>query len=76
MRAAIRSCAENQLALTLKTLCGFGVSEIARALIGEETVKKASSGPRASSPTNHVTLEPPDATQLFERLTPFIRSFT
>ena len=32
---------ENQLALTLKTLCGFGISEIARALlVNEETVKK------------------------------------
>src|SRR6516164_2090563 len=32
---------ENQLALTLKTLCGFGNSEIARALlVSEEAVKK------------------------------------
>src|SRR5262249_9214173 len=32
---------ENQLALTLKALCGFGNAEIARALlVGEETVKK------------------------------------
>ena len=32
---------ENQLALTLKALCGFGNSEIARGLlVAEETVKK------------------------------------
>ena len=32
---------ENQIALTLKTLCGFGISEIARALlVPEETIKK------------------------------------
>jgi RNA polymerase sigma factor (sigma-70 family) len=60
---------ENQLALTLKTLCGFGVSEIARALlIGEETVKKRLQRATRELATNHVTLEPPDATQLFERL--------
>src|SRR5262249_55484375 len=30
---------ENQIALTLKTLCGFGISEIARALlVPEETI--------------------------------------
>ena len=32
---------ENQIAMTLKALCGFGISEIARALlVAEETVKK------------------------------------
>src|SRR3984957_11130698 len=36
-----RLARENQLALTLKALCGFGNSEIARALlVEEETVKK------------------------------------
>src|SRR6516225_650680 len=36
-----RLARENQLALTLKALCGFGNSEIARALlVGEATVKK------------------------------------
>src|ERR1700722_19254469 len=60
---------ENQLALTLKTLCGFGASEIARALlIGDETVKKRLQRATRELATNHVTLEPPDATQLFERL--------
>jgi predicted RNA polymerase sigma factor len=60
---------ENQLALTLKTLCGFGVSEIARALlIGEETVKKRLQRATRELAAHHVSLEPPDATQLIERL--------
>jgi RNA polymerase sigma factor (sigma-70 family) len=60
---------ENQLALTLKTLCGFGVSEIARALlIGDETVKKRLQRATRELATHHVSLEPPDATQLIERL--------
>jgi predicted RNA polymerase sigma factor len=60
---------ENQLALTLKTLCGFGVSEIARALlIGDETVKKRLQRATRELATHHVALEPPDATQLIERL--------
>jgi len=60
---------ENQLALTLKTLCGFGVPEIARALlINEETVKKRLQRATRELATNHVSLEPPDATQLIERL--------
>jgi RNA polymerase sigma factor (sigma-70 family) len=60
---------ENQLALTLKTLCGFGVSEIARALlIGEETVKKRLQRATRELATHHVSLEPPDATQLIGRL--------
>lgn len=60
---------ENQLALTLKTLCGFGVSEIARALlIGDETVKKRLQRATRELATHHVSLEPPDATQLIGRL--------
>jgi RNA polymerase sigma factor (sigma-70 family) len=60
---------ENQLALTLKTLCGFGASEIARALlIGDETVKKRLQRATRELATHHVSLEPPDATQLIERL--------
>jgi RNA polymerase sigma factor (sigma-70 family) len=60
---------ENQLALTLKTLCGFGVSEIARALlIGDETVKKRLQRATRELAAHHVSLEPPDATQLIERL--------
>jgi RNA polymerase sigma factor (sigma-70 family) len=60
---------ENQLALTLKALCGFGNSEIARALlVAEETIKK-----RLQRATRHliedqISLDPPDAGELPERL--------
>ena len=60
---------ENQLALTLKTLCGFGISEIARACW---STKKRSRNrlQRATKDLidHHISLDPPDATQLIERL--------
>jgi RNA polymerase sigma factor (sigma-70 family) len=60
---------ENQLALTLKTLCGFGTSEIARALLViEETIKKRLQRATKDLIDRHITLDPPDATQLIERL--------
>jgi len=60
---------ENQLALTLKTLCGFGISEIARALlVTEETVKKRLQRATRDLIDHQVSLDPPDATQLIERL--------
>ena len=60
---------ENQLALTLKTLCGFGISEIARALlVNEETIKKRLQRATRDLVDQHITLDPPDATQLIERL--------
>ncbi len=60
---------ENQLALTLKTLCGFGNSEIARALlIGEETVKKRLQRSTRELAERQVSLDPPDALGLIERL--------
>ena len=60
---------ENQLALTLKTLCGFGISEIARALlVNEETVKKRLQRATATWSTITSRSSPPDATQLIERL--------
>jgi RNA polymerase sigma-70 factor (ECF subfamily) len=60
---------ENQLALTLKALCGFGIAEIARALLtAEETVKK-----RLQRATRHlveeqITLDSPREAELVERL--------
>jgi RNA polymerase sigma-70 factor (ECF subfamily) len=60
---------ENQLALTLKTLCGFGHSEIARALlVTEETIKKRLQ--RATHDLSHrqVSFDPPALEQLVERL--------
>jgi len=60
---------ENQLALTLKTLCGFGISEIARALlVAEETVKKRLQRATQDLIDHQVSLDPPNAEQLIERL--------
>jgi RNA polymerase sigma-70 factor (ECF subfamily) len=60
---------ENQLALTLKALCGFGNSEIARALlITEETVKKRLQRATRDLIEHQVSLDPPNADELAERL--------
>jgi RNA polymerase sigma-70 factor (ECF subfamily) len=60
---------ENQLALTLKALCGFGNSEIARALlVGEETVKKRLQRATRDLADNGVSLDPPPAGELAARL--------
>src|SRR6516165_2657472 len=64
-----RLARENQLALTLKTLCGFGLSEIARALlVAEETVKKRLQRATRDLVEHEVTLEPPSAEHLTDRL--------
>ena len=64
-----RLARENQLALTLKSLCGFGISEIARALlVAEETVKKRLQRATRDLIDHQISLNPPDATQLIERL--------
>jgi RNA polymerase sigma-70 factor (ECF subfamily) len=50
---------ENQLALTLKALCGFGNAEIARALlVGEETVKKRLQRATRDLIDHHIALDP------------------
>jgi RNA polymerase sigma-70 factor (ECF subfamily) len=60
---------EDQIALTLKALCGFGISEIARALLlNEETVKKRLQRATRELARHQVVLEPPDAAQLAGRL--------
>jgi RNA polymerase sigma-70 factor (ECF subfamily) len=60
---------ENQLALTLKALCGFGNSEIARALlVGEETVKKRLQRATRDLVKHQVDLDPPDVAHLGQRL--------
>jgi RNA polymerase sigma-70 factor (ECF subfamily) len=60
---------ENQLALTLKALCGFGNSEIGRALlVGEETVKKRLQRATRDLADNGVSLGPPPAGELAARL--------
>jgi RNA polymerase sigma-70 factor (ECF subfamily) len=64
-----RLARENQLALTLKALCGFGNSEVARALlVGEETVKKRLQRATRDLIDHHVALDPPDAEELAQRL--------
>lgn len=60
---------ENQLALTLKTLCGFGNSEVARALlVTEETVKKRLQRATRVLIDQQVSLDAPNAEQRIERL--------
>jgi RNA polymerase sigma factor (sigma-70 family) len=52
--------AESQIALTLKTLCGFSVREIANAfLTNEPTIEKRLGRARAFFRDNHVELEVP-----------------
>jgi RNA polymerase sigma factor (sigma-70 family) len=60
---------ENQIALTLKSLCGFGVSEIARALlVSDDTIKKRLQRATSELVDREIALEPPAALQLVERL--------
>jgi RNA polymerase sigma-70 factor (ECF subfamily) len=64
-----RLARENQLALTLKALCGFGNAEIARALlVGEETVKKRLQRATRDLIDQHIALDPPPAGELARRL--------
>jgi RNA polymerase sigma-70 factor (ECF subfamily) len=60
---------ENQLALTLKALCGFGNAEIARALlVAEETVKKRLQRATRDLIDQQIPLDPPAAVELARRL--------
>jgi RNA polymerase sigma-70 factor (ECF subfamily) len=60
---------ENQLALTLKALCGFGNAEIARALlVSEETVKKRLQRATRDLIDHHIALDPPAPAELAARL--------
>ncbi len=60
---------KTQIALTLKTLCGFGISEIARGLLlPNETVKKRIWRAKNSLATANVRLELPTDDQLTLRL--------
>jgi RNA polymerase sigma-70 factor (ECF subfamily) len=60
---------ENQLALTLKTLCGFSHAEIARALlVSKETVKKRLQRATRDLIEHEIALEPPPADELADRL--------
>ena len=60
---------ENQIAITLKALCGFGASEIARALlVPEETIKKRLQRATSELAGQQVRLEPPERKELLARL--------
>jgi RNA polymerase sigma-70 factor (ECF subfamily) len=60
---------EHQLALTLKALCGFGHSEIARALlVGEDAVKKRLQRATRDLVDHQIALDPPPASELAGRL--------
>jgi RNA polymerase sigma-70 factor (ECF subfamily) len=60
---------ENQLALTLKALCGFGNAEIARALlVSEEAVKKRLRRATHDLIDHQIALDPPAADELARRL--------
>lgn len=60
---------KTQIALTLKTLCGFGISEVARGLLlPDETVKKRIQRARNSLAEANELLELPRSDQLTQRL--------
>jgi RNA polymerase sigma-70 factor (ECF subfamily) len=60
---------ENQLALTLKALCGFSNGEIARALLVDaETVKKRLQRATRDLVDHQIALDPPPAEELPRRL--------
>lgn len=60
---------KTQIALTLKTLCGFSIGEIAHGLLlGDETVKKRIQRAKRSLAEANVALELPDDQQLAMRL--------
>ena len=60
---------KTQIALTLKTLCGFGVSEIARGLLlPTETVKKRIQRAKKSLAAANVAMDLPNDPELSERL--------
>lgn len=60
---------KTQIALTLKTLCGFGIAEIARGLLlPAETVKKRIQRAKTSLAAANVQIEFPRPEQLEQRL--------
>ncbi len=59
---------KTQIALTLKTLCGFGFSEIARGLLlADETIKKRIQRAKKKLATANVDLELPPRNELDQR---------
>lgn len=61
--------AEGQVAVILKTLCGFSVAEIAKAFVsGYDTIEKRLYRARQSLKENNVSFELPPKTELDQRL--------
>lgn len=66
---------ESQVALTLKTLCGLNVHEIARAfLTGEDTISKRIYRAREKIRTENIELEAPSGKELPARLDAVLHS--
>lgn len=60
---------EDKVALTLKTVSGFGIKEIAKALLAqEETIQKRLYRAKQFLQQNHITLEIPNGKALQQRL--------
>jgi RNA polymerase sigma factor (sigma-70 family) len=60
---------ESQIALTLKTLCGFSIKEIAKAFVtGEETINKRLLRAKQKIRSENITLEVPSGAELGKRL--------
>ena len=66
---------ESQIALTLKTLCGLSVSEIAKAyLTNDETIAKRIYRAKEKIKTEKIELDVPQADQLLQRLDVVLKS--
>jgi RNA polymerase sigma-70 factor (ECF subfamily) len=66
---------ESQIALVLKTLCGFSIREIASAFLTEEsTIEKRLGRARKYFRDHHVELEVPSRDAIHERLAAVLRS--
>jgi len=60
---------ESQISLTLKTLCGFGVKEVANALLtSESTINKRLYRAKTSIRDSNIPFEIPQGAELYQRL--------
>lgn len=67
--------ADSQIALTLKTLCGFSIKEIARAfLTNDETINKKLVRARQKLRQNKIAFEVPESKNLYKRLNTVLKT--